>query len=116
MNEAVMLSALGIVASCVAGLLWVIKFMFNKLVPLIESGNKLIKQNTYTTKNADKYLKERNGRDTEKHAELLKATKAIPNTMQEIADAQSKAILTAVEVKEQHVEHQHIDRQTGDKK
>lgn len=116
MNDAGLLAALGIVSACVAGLIWVIKTMFNNIIPTLKELTQATRQNTSATKSADKYLKERNGRDVEKHAELLKATKAIPKTMQRIADDQSKAILRAVEVKEQHVEHQHVDRQTTEKK
>lgn len=77
---------------------------------------KALKGNTLATKNADSYLRERNGRDAKSHIETLEAIKTIPTTMQEIADAQAKAIVAAVEVKEQHVEHQHIDTSVTDKK
>lgn len=69
-------------------------------------------QNTAATKSADTYLRQRNGRDIEKHQELLVATKAIPDTLKQIADDQATAIIKAVTVKEQHVEHAHVEHQT----
>lgn len=65
-------------------------------------------KNTEATTSADTYLKERNGRDIEKHHELLMATKEIPKTMKKIADEQAHAIIEAVTVKEQHVDHQYV--------
>ena len=69
-------------------------------------------------KASDSYLRERNGRDNEKHQmliniseEQLKATQAIPATLKKIADDQSAAIITAVKVEQQHVEHQHIEHE-----
>lgn len=115
MNDAGLLAALGIVSACVGGLIWVIKTMFSKIIPALEALTNATRQNTSATKAADRYLKQRNGRDIEKHAELLEATQAIPTTMQRIADAQADAILKAVEIKEQHVEFQRVDRQTTSK-
>lgn len=111
-NDAGLLAALGIVSACVAGLIWVIKRMFNDILPALDGLKAATISNTRATKTADQYLRDRNGRDVEKHAELLKATQEIPKVMQEIADNQAQAIISAVDVKEQHVEHQHIDKQT----
>lgn len=99
-NDAGLLAALGVVSACVAGLLWIIKFMFNRLVPLLENSNKLMaesnnltKANTKITHNADQYLRQRNGRDIEFHAKQLESINAIPIKMQEIADAQAKTLI-----------------------
>jgi len=118
-SNMVSVAVVGVLATCVGGLLWIIKFMFGKLVPTMEQQtkvtNKLIAataNNTRATKSADEYLRERNGRDKESHAETLKAIQAIPTTMQQIADNQATAIITAVKVKEQHIEHQHVEHET----
>lgn len=116
MNDAGLIAALGIVSACVAGLIWVIKRMFNDIVPAIDGLKKATEQNTSATKSADTYLKERNGRDNEHHTATLKAINTIPITMKKIADAQATAIISAVEVREQHVEFQHIDKQTMERK
>lgn len=112
-NNAVTLAVVAVLATCVGGLIWIIKFLFNKFIPAIDKLTDMTKANTDATKSADTYLRERNGRDNEKHAELVKATQEIPIKMQEIADAQAEAILTSMkQVKEQHVEHQNIDHAT----
>ena len=112
-DSAVTLAVVAILASCVGGLLWIIKFMFGQLIPMIEKLNQSTLANTEATKNADKYLRDRNGRDGENHEQLIKATEAIATKMQSIADSQSKALLkTMNQVKEQKVEHQHVDQVT----
>lgn len=119
MNDAGLLAALGIVSACVAGLIWVIKFMFSKLMPMIEKSNILAEQgikvgeaNTSATKAADSYLRERNGRDAEHHRATLKAINAIPSTLKKIANAQEKAIIKAVKVERQSVTEQKVEHQT----
>jgi hypothetical protein len=67
-------------------------------------------KNTQATKSADTYLKQRNGRDIEKHHELLVATQAIPTALKQIADDQAAAIIQAVNV-EQNVTKQHVETQ-----
>lgn len=110
LDNAVTLAVVGVLATCVGGLLWIIKFMFNKMVPMMEENIKATIANTEATRSADKYLKERNGRDIEKHEELIKATEAIPVKMQYIADTQAKAIVNNLkQVKEQKVTHQYVD-------
>lgn len=72
-------------------------------------------KNTEATSSADAYLKQRNGRDIEKHTELLKATKAIPATLKKIADDQAIAIIKAVKIERQYVEHSHVEHETVQK-
>lgn len=118
-NDAGLLAALGVVSACVAGLLWIIKFMFNRLVPLLENSNKLMaesnnltKANTKITHNADQYLRQRNGRDIEFHAKQLESINAIPIKMQEIADAQAKTLIENFKkLPSQNIEHQYVDNQ-----
>lgn len=74
--------------------------------------NKSVIENTSATTSADTYLKQRNGRDIEKHAELLKATKAIPITLKKIAQKQATEIIKAVKVERQYIEHADIGKQT----
>jgi len=112
MNEAVMIAALGIVASCVAGLLWVIKFMFNKMIPAIDKLSDTTVANTRATQSADRYLRERNGRDSEFHKSTLKAIKAIPTKMQIIADNQAITLLENLKKQPiQNIEHQNVKEQ-----
>lgn len=90
------LAVIGILGTCVGALVWVIKYLFKEMLPMLRSVKESTDANTGATKSADQYLRDRNGRDSEKHAELLKATQAIPKTMKVIANAQAKAILEAV--------------------
>jgi hypothetical protein len=83
--DAVTLAALGILSTCVLGLIWIIKFMFTRLLPVIEAGStatakltEVTKKNTLQIKAADEYLRHRNGRDNEMHTELIKAVREIP--------------------------------------
>ena len=118
-DSTVTLAVVAILATCVGGLIWVIKTMFERIIPLVENGNKAIERlvemtkiNTAATNSADKYLRERNGRDSEKHEELIQVTKQIPDKMQEIADKQATALITNFQkIKEQHVETQTVEHQ-----
>jgi DNA-binding protein Fis len=97
-------------------LVWIIKSLFKYILPAIEGLTEATQHNTSATKSADAYLQQRNGRDIEKHAELLAATREIPVVMQQIADNQSEAILHAVNIKNQHVDNQYVDKQMGRKR
>lgn len=99
-NSSVTLAVVAVLATCVGGLLWVIKFMFTKLLPVIEKGAKsnevlvkATKQNTEQIKVADEYQRHRNGRDQEMHKELIKAIAEIPKQIVatgKISDASRK--------------------------
>lgn len=109
MNETGLIAALGIVSACVAGLIWVIKKMFNDIIPAIDGLKKATDQNTKATKSADTYLRDRNGRDTEHHKATLVAIEAIPVTLKKIANDQEKAIIKAVKVDRQSVTEQRVE-------
>ena len=122
-SEAPLLAALTIVSACVAVLVWVIKFMFTKILPAMENNNKLTAQanvltkaNTKATKSADEYLRERNGRDNEHHAAVLESIKAIPTAMNKIARDQERAIIKAVKVEKQSVAEQKVEHMTVNKR
>lgn len=112
MNDAGLLAALGIVSTCVAGLIWVIKRMFNDILPALNGLKNATLQNTEATKSADTYLRERNGRDNEHHAAVLNAINQIPNTLKKIAKDQEIAIIKAVKVERQSVKEQKVEHQT----
>jgi len=108
-----MLASLGIVASCVAGLIWVIKKMFNDVTPALQGLVKATESNTMATKSADTYLRERNGRDNEHHAKVVEAIDAIPEKMQAIADTQAITLVDNLKkVPQQNIEHQNVQEQT----
>lgn len=86
------LAALAIVATSVGGLIWIVKFLLTQFRKTLEANTKALSLNTRATKNADNYLRERNGRDNEFHAQVLKSLEKLP----------------IQKVKEQRVEHQTI--------
>lgn len=116
MGESSNLAVIAILATTVGALVWVIKYLFTKVVPALDGLKQSTEANTQATKAADQYLRERNGRDSEHHTESLKAIQAIPPTLQKIADEQAQAIIKAVTVQEQHVEHQYVEKETVNKK
>jgi predicted PurR-regulated permease PerM len=104
-------AVVGVLASCVGGLIWVIKTMFNQIIPLIENGNKTLikvdasqKANIRATKANTIYLRERNGRDAEFQKENIEAIRAVPQQIIESAKITAKILarethLAAVAVK-----------------
>jgi len=116
-DKASILAALAILGTCVGALVWMIEYMFTKMLPMIEKNIDATTANTLATKNADKYLQDRNGRDAEAHKETLKAIAVIPTKMQEIADLQATTLVESVkEISEQHVKHQTVDKVTRNEK
>lgn len=112
MEDGALIAALGIVSACVGGLIWVIKKMFNDILPAINGLKNATEQNTKATKSADVYLRERNGRDNEHHKAVLDSLDAIPTTLKKIADDQQKAIIKAVNVDKQSITEQKVENQT----
>lgn len=94
-NNSVTLAVVAILATCVAGLLWIIKFMFNRLLPLIEKSTKASVAAQKSSNENTKYLKDRNGRDAEIHERLIKEIQTMPEKISQ-------------DVLEQHVERQEV--------
>ena len=97
MESTVLLAALAIVSACVAALVWVIKFLFTKMMPAIENLVKVTELNTDATKSSDTYLRERNGRDIHFHENIMKSLLVI-----------QKGAKNQI-VEEQTVEHQVVN-------
>lgn len=115
-DSAVALAALGIVSVLCAALIWILKYVFKELKPALLVVSKSVDHNTAATKAADKYLRERNGRDNEFQIENIAAIRAIPTTMQGIADAQKEAIIRAVTVKNLDAKNAHVGTMIVDHK
>ena len=77
-NDAALLAALAITATCVGSLVWIIKYMFNTFKPIMDELVKVTQANTEVTKNADTYLQQRNGRDIEFHTAMMTKIEDIP--------------------------------------
>jgi len=95
MENTVLLAALAIVSACVGSLVWVIKHLFTELLPVIHNLVKVTELNTEATKSSDAYLRERNGRDSHFHTQVMEALKAIETGN-----------------KNQHVDEQTVEHQT----
>lgn len=102
--------------------------IFRDIVKEMEERNaknttKLVKsidRNTKVTELADKYLRERNGRDAEVHKENIKAIKAIVPEMKKVADTSVKLGVDGVakmlrHIPEQRIDHQEVHQQKVDK-
>lgn len=92
LDATVAIAVVGVLGTCVGGLIWVIKKMFNQIIPAIDSLTKATQGNTRATKSADTYLRERNGRDASMHKELIQAVQAIPEQIIETANITAKAL------------------------
>jgi hypothetical protein len=73
-NSAVTIAVVGVLATCVGGLLWVIKFMFTKLLPIIEKGAKSTETLIEATNRNTKEVKN----NAAAHKQLVKAIDKIP--------------------------------------
>jgi len=95
MNEASTIAIVGILGSCVAALIWIIKYLFDSFKPALDKLVEVTHANTEATKNADAYLQQRNGRDIEFHKEIMAKLQAIP------VKAEGAATIVANELKNQ---------------
>lgn len=86
---------IGVLFVTVGALIWVIKFLFTQILPALNALTKAIASNTKVTKSSDKYLRERNGRDSKMHVELIKAVHEIPQQIVDTADITAKALREA---------------------
>lgn len=77
MSEQVVLAIVAILATTVGALIWVIKYMFDKILPILESLRDSVEENTKQTKSNDEYLRERNGRDSKFWIEVRESMRAI---------------------------------------
>ncbi len=99
-NSAIVIASLGIVATAVGALSYIVKLLVVEVKKSIENSTKSqvavakalekvsknTDKNTQATKHADEYLRQRNGRDNEHHTAVLKALEVVPQTLRKIAD------------------------------
>lgn len=109
-DAGVIISIVGILGTCVASLIWVIKRMFEKFEPLIAANTKQTAINNENSrkqaraiKGVEMYLRERNGRDAEVHKKNIEAWETAKAAM----DASTEKVIEAV----QHISSQHVDQQ-----
>lgn len=80
MSEQAVLAIIGLLATTVGALIWVIKHMFDKLLPVIESLKESVDNNTEQTRENREYLEERNGKDSRIWQETFSAIKELKNS------------------------------------
>lgn len=124
MSETSNLAVIAILATTVGALVWVIKYLFTKVVPaldglkqsteanttMLKSVSDATEKNTQATTSADDYLRQRNGRDIEFHEAVVKRLDAVPDKMEEIANRTADELrkIKMQDVKEQTVQHQTV--------
>lgn len=82
MSEQIVLAIVAILATTVGALIWVIKYMFDKILPILESLRDSVEENTKQTKSNDEYLRERNGRDSKMWVEVRDSLRALHSTIE----------------------------------
>lgn len=92
MNEASIIAIVGILGTAVGALIWIIKYLFDKILPSLDGLAKATDSNTRVTASADRYLRVRNGRDNEMHKELVKAVGDISTQIIRTADTAAKVL------------------------
>jgi hypothetical protein len=73
MSDQVVLAIVAILATTVGALIWVIKYMFDKILPILESLKVAVDLNTVQTKANEEYLQKRNGSDGRRWEENTQA-------------------------------------------
>jgi len=110
-DSAIIISIVGILATVVGALIWIIKYLFTAFMPVMDRLVTATELNTQATRSADEYLRQRNGRDNEFHNEVIQKLTKISTEITQTAATTAKVLAknsTTQEVREQTVEHQII--------
>lgn len=111
-SDGALLAALAIVSSCVAGLIWIIRYMFTKFLPVIVAMKTSLDLNTVATQKntelvvkVDQHITEVNGSHKEiaqKTIESMSGLEAsvhdIPEKLEQIASKSSETGLAAIKI------------------
>lgn len=107
MNDAVMLAALGIVATVCGALIWIIKYLFEKITPVLNTLVDVTKANTEAIRLAE--LK--NVNDVEFHKEIMKELRANSIEIKRVGDLGAERLMEMKKSK-RHQSIQVVDEQT----
>ena len=134
-GDAVALAALALAGTSVTAIIWMSRWAVKQLAHDLKAHTvaaikqtksntdlqKAVNHNSQMVLNADTYLRERNGRDSEVHAQLMGQLSEIPKIFYSTElqrTKEFKAIMkalpkttTTVNVKEQKVQHQEVKKQ-----
>ena len=83
MSEQIVLAIVGILATTVGTLIWVIKYMFDRLLPVINLLKDSVDENAKQTKANKDYLMERNGKDSHAWRETMQAIHELRESIKE---------------------------------
>ena len=113
METASVISIIGILGATTGALIWIIKYLFEKIYPVLDKLVVATEMNTQATISSDTYLRQRNGRDIEFHLEMIKKIEAIPKKVDEQTGVLAKELkrvgdLTAERVEQENETHQII--------
>lgn len=92
MNDASIVAIVTVLGTAVGALIWIIKYLFDKMSPSIDGLARATDANTKAISSADAYLKRRNGRDSQMHKELIKAVGDISKQIIKTADTAAKVL------------------------
>lgn len=109
-SSTVLLAALGIVSTCVLGLIWVIKYLFQKILPVLEGMGENLDANTRQTATTEAAIlkvdthiaglnsshKKMTDRAINSMAKVETSIEAVPDKLQQIADDSSARGLKAI--------------------
>lgn len=85
MSEPAIIAIIGILATAVGALIWVIKYMFDKILPILESLKDSVNKNTEQTKSNEEYLRLRNGSDGRRWEENTAALNSLTSIIKRTA-------------------------------
>lgn len=85
MSDQVILAIVAILASTVGALIYVIKYMFDKILPILEGLKSSVDTNTRQTKANEEYLKKRNGSDGRRWEENTIAINTLTDSIKKLA-------------------------------
>ena len=81
MSDQVVLAIVAILGTAVGALIWVIKYVFDHILPVLESLKLSVDLNTTQTKANEEYLKKRNGSDGRRWEENTRALNTLTTSI-----------------------------------
>lgn len=79
MGDSVILAIVSLLATTIGALIWVIKHVFDKIIPILDSLKEAVDENTWQTKENREYLQCRNGKDAAIWQEVSETVKHLQN-------------------------------------
>lgn len=126
-SNAVALAALGVLASCIACVVWVVRTVLGRVAPALDKHSRsadnisaTVKKLDGSIKSFDTYLRERNGRDNEMFTAQIAAMKSLKDNFSAMTesthekDSEILKEIRQIKIKTQDVKTQHVHKQVVD--